>query len=307
MRSRVVLTPVTARQLAWMPPLPETRGISLRSGVSSGIDEFRAGLEIVIGQARPAPVSTIGLFAAASANGSRPSATRASLIVRMPLRRIARQNRLLRLRIDRGLGRKGEFEIGTVKFLRDDIVDQAFTQARIGARPSSSDISFCVSAVARFICCVSACGETEKAKQMMRASHSSNGPLRSGSRVCTKVLATPPGTNFAAPAAAEIAVEIGVPIFLVRRDLVRRPILRHADEAVGNISLREIIEQIGLTAERNIDASSRSARPAKNHRRDRPGCCAADREDRARNNRRPDSLSGSADRPSDRSSRHSRT
>ena len=36
MRSPVVLMPVTARQLAWMPPLPETRGISLRSGVSSG-------------------------------------------------------------------------------------------------------------------------------------------------------------------------------------------------------------------------------------------------------------------------------
>jgi hypothetical protein len=31
-----VFTPVMARQFAWMPPLPETRGMLLRSGVMTG-------------------------------------------------------------------------------------------------------------------------------------------------------------------------------------------------------------------------------------------------------------------------------
>jgi hypothetical protein len=50
------------------------------------------------------------------------------------------------------------------------------------------------------------------------------------------------------------AVEIGVPIFLTRRDLIRRPVLRHADEAVGNIALREIVEHESLSAQSDIDA-----------------------------------------------------
>jgi hypothetical protein len=42
-RTDEVLMPVTARQLAWMPPLPETRGMSLRSGVSTGKISFAPG------------------------------------------------------------------------------------------------------------------------------------------------------------------------------------------------------------------------------------------------------------------------
>jgi hypothetical protein len=58
------------------------------------------------------------------------------------------------------------------------------------------------------------------------------------------VFATPPGNEFGSSAAAEIAIEIGVPIFLIRCDLIRRPGFRYADQAVWNISLGEIIEEI---------------------------------------------------------------
>jgi hypothetical protein len=41
------------------------------------------------------------------------------------------------------------------------------------------------------------CGEIEKAKQTMRAIHSSKAFFSSGSLVWMKVLATPPGTHLA--------------------------------------------------------------------------------------------------------------
>src|SRR5487761_1555490 len=42
-RTDAVLRPVIAFQLAWMPPLPVTRGTSLRSGVSTGTSILAAG------------------------------------------------------------------------------------------------------------------------------------------------------------------------------------------------------------------------------------------------------------------------
>ena len=35
-RRPLVLIAVMARQFAWMPPFPDTRGVALRSGVSTG-------------------------------------------------------------------------------------------------------------------------------------------------------------------------------------------------------------------------------------------------------------------------------
>ena len=67
----------------------------------------------------------------------------------------------------------------------------------MGASPSSSASAFCTSAVARFICETSACGDTEKAKQTSRASQSSKADLSSGSFVWTKLRAAAPGTNLA--------------------------------------------------------------------------------------------------------------
>jgi hypothetical protein len=66
-------------------------------------------------------VSVIGRLAAASEKGSRPSAAR--LVDRQnPFRRVARKNRFLPLRIDRRFGAERKFEIGRVKFLREDRV-----------------------------------------------------------------------------------------------------------------------------------------------------------------------------------------
>jgi hypothetical protein len=60
-----------------------------------------------------------------------------------------------------------------------------FTQRSSGARPSLSAASCTLAAVARFICFISAPGETEKAKQTTRASHSSYSSFSIGSRVVT--------------------------------------------------------------------------------------------------------------------------
>jgi hypothetical protein len=85
------------------------------------------------------------------------------------------------------------------EFLGDHLVDQILHPGEHRREAYFfGDLLLRLSAVARFICWVSACGEIEKAKQTMRASHSSNGPF--GSLVWMKVFGDAARHEFGAPA-----------------------------------------------------------------------------------------------------------
>jgi hypothetical protein len=61
------------------------------------------------------------------------------------------------------------------------------------------------------------------------------------------------GHELGAPAAGEVARELGVPVILELPDLVRGPALRHADQRVGDGAFRVIVELPELAAQRDID------------------------------------------------------
>ena len=48
------------------------------------------------------------------------------------------------------------------------------------------------------------------------------------------------GHEFRPPARREIAGEVGVPIVLEILDLIRRPAIGHADQALGDVAFREM-------------------------------------------------------------------
>ena len=118
--------------------------------------------------------------------------------------------------------------------------------------------------MARFICFTAHCGGTEKAKQTMRASHSSKSSLCCGSLVWCTVRALSPGTNLArrrrarspanAPTLPSPARGGGLGRGLLELlDLLRRPRRRHADQRVGDRAFGKIIELPELAPQRDVD------------------------------------------------------
>src|SRR6185312_3847410 len=77
--------------------------------------------------------------------------------------------------IDLALVLPAEFEVGRVELGDQQVVDELLHPVLDWRKPSLIAVCCAVSVVARFICARKACGEIEKAKHTMRASHSSKG------------------------------------------------------------------------------------------------------------------------------------
>jgi hypothetical protein len=65
----------------------------------------------------------------------------------------------------------------------------------------------------------------------------------------------PAGNEFGSSAAAKIAIEIGVPIFLIRGDLIRRPGFRDANQVPSSAPKRCVSAHIAALLAQTAGAS----------------------------------------------------
>ena len=167
--------------------------------------------------------------------------------------RIARKDRFLRRGIGFETKAPNEFEIGSVEFACQNIVYKGFRPAEDWRKA----LFFGKLLLGLGSRAVKSLGESLRRDRESKADNAREPLVKRALEF--RFLRLDEGFGDAAwhelgpPAAAELAIEIGVPIFLVRRDLIWRPIFWDSDQTVWNVSVREIIEKIELPAQGDID------------------------------------------------------
>jgi len=137
-----------------------------------------------------------------------------------------------------------EFEIARVEFARDYIVDECLRPCKDWRQAlffGKLLLGFGGGAVDRLR---ESLGRNRKSKADDAREPFVERPLELGLLRLDEGLRDSSGNEFGPPAAAKIAIEIGIPIFLLGGDLIRCPAFWDANQTVGNISFGEIIEKV---------------------------------------------------------------